>query len=156
SADAPAFGKLDMRRAIPRGRGFQLVGDVPEGVAPPIEPATYRSRVGEQQAVLLALARARFEAASDRLDAAARWGGLATRFGAADLALLAVATPTKERPALFGFLPLDERPVGEWMLEVFGDDLAWVAGVNVPEVGGDAPMARRLHAAWRKIFSGQM
>ena len=154
-ADAAAFGRLDVTRAIPRGRGFQLVGAPPSQrtFAPP--PARYPTRIGSEQAALLAIERARHEAASGRLDTAARALGIEARFGAADLAMLAATAPSKERPALFGFLPLDERPPGPWLYDVFGDDLAWVAGLPIPAVDASAPMARRLHAKWREIIAGK-
>lgn len=155
-ADAASFGRLDVTRAIPRGRGFQLVGAPPQQVAPVSGPASYETGVGREQATLLALERARYEAASQRLDAAARALGLESRFGAADLAILAATLPTAERPALFGFLPLDERPPGPWMIDTFGDDLAWVAGLPVPPVDEHAPIARRLHAKWRDIILGTL
>ena len=102
---------------------------------------------------MLALERARHEAASGRLDMAARAAGLADRFGAADLAVLAATIPTAQRPALFGFLPLDAVPPGPWLLDTFGDDLAWVAGIDVPAV--ESPMPRKLHALWRDMFAGK-
>lgn len=155
AADAAGFGRLDVTRAIPRRRGFQLVGTQPERPSPVTGPATYATAIGREQATLLALERARLEAASERLDLAARAAGLAgTRFKAADLAVLAATTPTREHPALFGLLPLDATPVGPWMFDLFGDDLAWVAGLPIPELPADAPMPRRLHAKWRAILSG--
>ena len=36
---------------------------------------------------------------------------------------------------------------------MFGDDLAWVAGLDVPAV--DSPMPRKLHALWTEIFLGK-
>jgi hypothetical protein len=153
-ADASAFGRLDVRRAMPRGRGFQLLGAPPVVPPPIIGPARYASRVGREQAVYLAIERALHEAASARLDAAARAIALEDRFGAADLAVLAATLPSAERPALFGFLPLDERPPGEWLYDVLGDDLAWVAGIPIPPVDERAPIARRLHAKWRDILLG--
>jgi hypothetical protein len=104
--------------------------------------------------VWLALERARHEAASGRLDAAARAAGLERRFGAADLAVLATTRPKRTRPALFGFLPLDERAAGPWLLDVFGDDLAWVAGLEPPPLHERAPLARRLHRIWRDQLAG--
>lgn len=155
AADAASFGRLDVRRAIPRRRGFQLLGTQPERPSPVTGPATYATAIGREQATLLALERARLEAASERLDLAARAAGLAgTRFNAADLAVLSATTPTKEHPALFGLLPLGAAPVGPWMFDLFGDDLAWVAGLPIPEIPADAPMPRRLHAKWRAILSG--
>lgn len=153
-ADVAAFGRLDVRRAIPRGRGFQLVGDIPAPPPAVPSPASYASQTGREQAILLALERARYEAASGRLDAAARAAGLEQRFGAADLAILGGTVPSKDRPALFGFLPIARAPVAPWMLDAFGDDLAWVAGIDVPALDASAPIARRLHAKWRAILSG--
>jgi len=153
ASDAFAFGRLDPKRAFPRGRSFQLLGTEPTKLAPIRQPAHYRSALGAQEAVLLALSLARYEAGNGRLDAAAHAAGLAsTRFGAADLALLATARPS--RPPLYSAVPAFDTPVGPWMLDVFGDDLAWVAGLDVPEVGSDAPPARRLHALWRRLLTG--
>lgn len=156
AADAAAFGRLDLERAIPRGRGFQLVGDKPARPAPVLPPAKYESATGQEQAALLAIERARLEAASGRLDLAARAVGLAgTRFNAADLAVLAATTVVRERPALFGLLPLGDTAPGPWLYDLFGDDLAWVAGLPDAPVAADAPMPRRLHAKWRAILSGK-
>jgi hypothetical protein len=155
-ADAPSFGRLDVRLAVPRGRGFQLVSEPPtlSGVTV-TGPAQYASSVGRDQAIVLALERARYEAANQRLDVSARALGLEARFGAADLAVLAATLPSRERPALFGFLPLDAAPPGTWMLDVFADDLAWVGGIPIPPVDDRAPMPRRLHAKWRDILLGK-
>ena len=155
-ADVAAFGRLDIQRAIPRGRGFQLVGERPAAPTSVIGPARYATAIGVEQAILLALERARFEAANGRLDAAARALGLEARFGAADLAVLGSTVPSSARPALFGFLPLADEPTGPWLLETFGDDLAWVAGVPVDEPAANAPMPRRLHARWRAILAGTL
>lgn len=153
AADAAAFGRLDVKRVIPRRRGFQLIGDLPDHGEPVVAPATYPTALGAQESAMLALERARHEAASGRLDAAARAAGLTDRFHAADLAVLAATVPTKERPALFGFLPLDTQPPGPWLLDVFGDDLAWVAGLEAPHA--ETPMPRKLHALWTEIFLGK-
>ena len=153
AADAAAFGRLDVKRAIPRGRGFQLIGDLPDTASRSSPPAHYATTLGAEESTMLALERARHEAASGRLDIAARAAGLADRFGAADLAVLAATMPTTQRPALFGFLPLDAAPPGPWLLDVFGDDLAWVAGIDVPAV--ESPMPRKLHALWRDVFAGK-
>ena len=152
-ADVPAFGRLDPARSAPRGRGFELRAEpLAVAIAPP-PPARYASAIGDELAVVLALARARFEAGMGRLDAAARAAGLTTRFRAADLAVLAISLPTRERPALYGFVPrLDDRRPGPWSLELFGDDLAWVAGLPQPVVEG--PPARRLHGLWRELLAG--
>ena len=155
-ADASAFGRLDAELAIPRGRGFQLVGAIPGHAVPVEEPATYTTATGAQEALALAIERARLEAASGRLDAAARAAGLTSRFGAADLAVLASITPTKDHPALFGFLPLDLVPRGPWLIDTFGDDLAWVANIPQADPPLGAPMPRRLHALWRRIFIDQI
>jgi hypothetical protein len=156
ASDSAAFGRLDLERAIPRGRGFQLVGDKPTRPSPVLPPATYASAMGQEQAALLAVERARLEAASGRLDLAARAVGLAgTRFNAADLAVLAATTVVRERPALFGLLPLADMPPGPWLYDLFGDDLAWVAGLPDAPLAQDAPMPRKLHAKWRAILSGK-
>jgi hypothetical protein len=155
AADTPAFGRLDARRALPRGRGFQLLAEPPQTGAPVPPPARYRTPIGEREAIALALARARYEGSYARLDLAARAAGLTDRFRAADLALLSVAAPTRERPALFGFIPpLEGERGGRWVLELFADDLAWVAGLPQPEA--TAPAERVLHALWRKLWRGQL
>lgn len=153
ASDVAAFGPLDPRRAYPRGRGFELHLDVPTKVPPIPLPARYASAIGAQQAVLLALDRGRYEAVNLRLGNAARAAGLTTRFGAADLAILSTTRPA--RPALFGFVPdLDHAPPGPWLLELFGDDLAWVAGIDPPDV--DEPRTRKLHSLWRKLWRGEI
>lgn len=152
-SDAPAFGRLDPSRALARGRGFELRGDEPQPIDPPPGPAAYPSMIGARQATMLALGRARYEAAHGRLDAAARAAGLEHRFHAAELAMLATTAPSRERPALFGLIPrLDALEPGPWRLELFGDDLAWVAGIEQPEI--DAPPARKLHGLWRDVLRG--
>lgn len=153
-ADVPAFGRLDPTRSVPRGRGFELRAEpLAVAIAPP-PPAHYSSAIGEELAVKLALARARFEAGMGRLDAAARAAGLTARFRAADLAVLSTSLMTPERPALWSYIPrLDLRAPGPWLLDLFGDDLAWVAGLPQPAVEG--PPARRLHALWRELLAGQ-
>ena len=153
-ADVPAFGRLDPTRSVPRGRGFELRAEPLAVAVVPPPPARYPSAVGEELAVQLALGRARFEAGMGRLDAAARAAGLTGRFRAADLAVLSTLLPTPERPALWSYIPrLDQRAPGPWLLDLFGDDLAWVAGIPQPAVEG--PPARRLHALWREVLSGQ-
>ena len=155
ASDAPAFGRLDPRRALPRGRGFQLLAEPPHTGAPVPPPARYASAIGARMSIALALARARYERAHARLDAAARAAGLVDRFRAADLALLSVAAPTRARPALFDFVPpLDGDPGERWLLDLFGDDLAWLAGLPQPEV--DRPAERALHALWRRVWRGEL
>ncbi len=153
-ADVPEFGRLDLRFAFPRGRGFQLLGVAPPTDVRPIPPpAHYRSEVGAEVGTLAAVERARYEAVFGRLGAAARAAGLTERFGAADLAILSTTAPS--RPAFFGFIPdLDHLPPGPWMLDLLGDDLAWSVGLDIPEV--DAPRERVLHRLWRALWRGQL
>ncbi|HSK00336.1 MAG TPA: hypothetical protein VK932_03805, partial [Kofleriaceae bacterium] len=154
-ADTLAFGRLDPRFAQPRGRGFQLLAEPPAGPAPVPPPARYRTPIGERESIALALARARHEASYLRLDRAARAAGLLDRFRAADLALLSIVTPTRARPALFGFIPPLGGPPGErWGLDLLGDDLAWVAGLPQPDASW--PPERALHALWRKLWRGEL
>jgi len=154
-SDVPAVGRLDPARALPRGRGFELRLDVIEPIEVPPPPATYASATGEREAVALALARARYEATHGRLDAAARAAGLTSRFGAAELAMLATTAPSRARPALFGLLPRLAEPAStRWRLELFGDDLAWVAGIDQPLV--EQPPARKLHGLWREVLAGRL
>lgn len=153
-ADTPAFGRLDLRLAYPRGRGFQLLLAAPPEFARAIPPpAQYESEIGEQLSVLAAVERARYEAGNGRLGAAARAAGLTHRFGAGDLAILSTTAPS--RPAFFGFIPeLDHLPPGPWLLELLGDDLAWSAGLEPPVV--DGPRERTLHALWRALWRGEI
>jgi hypothetical protein len=152
ASDAAAFGRLDETLARPRGRGFQLLGRAPETASAVEPPADYASTTGTEEALALALERAEHEAASGRLAAAARALGLDHRFGAADLAVLSATVPTRDRPALFGFLP--PGPLGPWTVDVFGDDLAWIANIPLADPPAGAPMPRQLHALWRKLLIG--
>ncbi|MEO6776602.1 MAG: hypothetical protein ABI467_26905 [Kofleriaceae bacterium] len=176
ASDAAAFGRLDIQRTRPRGRGFQLLGAVPSVPAAPVAPpADYATAIGADESLVLAIERAQLEAATGHLDRAARAAGLVehagspageagartstpygARFGAADLALLAATQPTRARPSLFGFLPLTAIPRGPWLADVFGDDLAWMAAIQQPTPPLTAPMPRRLHALWREIFEGTL
>jgi len=152
-SDRAAFGVLQSWRALPRGRGFQLLLEIPPMVpalAPP--PAHYASRTGEEQAVLLANARALYEATGLRLDAAARAAGQTERFRAADLAILATAQPV--HPPMSAFIPTFHDRPGRWMLDLVGDDLAWVAGLEQPALPAGAPLERVLHAKWRALIEG--
>lgn len=152
-SDAFAFGRLDPRLALPRSRGFQLLMTAPTAVPPVPFPARYPSAIGAEQAIRLAIDRGRYEALHGRLGAAARAAGLGARFGAADLAIL--TTTIASRPALFGFVPnLDNLAPGDWELQLFGDDLAWTAGIDQPEV--EFPRARKLHALWRALWRGEI
>ena len=152
--EVPALGRIDLRSTYPRGRAFLLAAAPPKIAERTIpSPAHYRSAIGEQLAVLFAVDRARYEAGHGRLGDAARAAGLTDRFGAADLAILSTAAPA--RPAFFGFIPaLEELPPGRWLVDLLGDDLAWVAGIDPPVV--EAPRARKLHALWRAMWRGEI
>lgn len=150
-SDSAGFGRLDLARAQPRGRGFQLQGIRAEP-APVLPIAGYESALGKDEALALALERAEAEAASGRLAGAARALELQDRFGAADLAVLAATQPSRDRPALFGYLP--PQPRGEWVKDAFADDLAWMANIPVAEPPATSPAPRRLLALWRKILLG--
>lgn len=150
-SDSAGFGRLDLARAQPRGRGFQLQGIRAEP-APVLPIAGYESALGRDEALALALERAEAEAASGRLAGAARALELQDRFGAADLAVLAATQPSRDRPALFGYLP--PQPRGEWIKDAFADDLAWMANIPVAEPPATSPAPRRLLALWRKILLG--
>ncbi|MBS1118090.1 MAG: hypothetical protein H6Q90_318 [Deltaproteobacteria bacterium] len=153
AADVPAFGRLEPRWAYPRGRGFELHLEAPPMTAPILLPARYASELGAEQGVLLAVDRARYEGVSSRLGLAARAAGLTHRFGAADLAILSTTAPS--RPAMFDFIPnLDGLPPGPWLLELLGDDLAWVAGIDPPAV--EQPRERKLHTLWRALWRGEI
>lgn len=167
AADAAAFGRLDLRRARARGRGFQLLGEVPDAdaqTAPVAPPAHYATAIGADESLVLAIERGQLEAANGHLDRAARAVGLVNsgaagdtaRFGGADLALLAATQPTHTQPSLFGFLPLGAIARGPWLADVFGDDLAWMAAIKQLPPPATAPMPRRLHALWRQIFEGTL
>jgi hypothetical protein len=153
-ADTFAFGRRDPRFAYPRSRGFQLLGAAPSAVAPILVPPRYASTIGAEEAIRLQLERGRYEAVHGRLGAAARCTGLASsRFGAADLAILSTTAPS--RPAMFGFIPaLDDQPPGDWMLQLFGDDLAWTAGID--ELAVLVPRERKLHSLWRAMWRGEI
>ena len=154
ASDAPVFGRLDPTRTIARGRSFELRATPTDAPQPPPAPAAYASATGQRESVLLAVARASFEAEHGRLDAAARAAGLTERFRAADLAVLATARMSPARPPLFALVPALE-PTGPWLLALFGDDLAWVAGLPPPDAVPESH-SRQLHAAWRQLLGGQI
>jgi len=167
AADTAAFGRLDLRRARPRGRGFQLLGDIPDADAQTtaiLPPAHYATAIGADESLVLAIERGQLEAANFHLDRAARAAGLvnsgatsdSARFGGADLALLAATRPTQSQPSLFGFLPLAAIARGPWLADVFGDDLAWMAAIKQLPPPPAAAMPRRLHALWRQMFEGTL
>jgi hypothetical protein len=151
ASDVFAFGRLNPEWAFPRGRSFQLLLAEPQTLAAIRPPAHYASVIGEEEATVAAVTLARYEAGFGRLDGAAHAAGLSgSRFNAADLAILATARPVQM--PLYGWLPDFHTPPGPWMRELFGDDLAWVAGMTVEDPPVDAPPARRLHALWRKFL----
>jgi len=153
-SDRPEFGVLDARRALPRGRGFQLLLEIPAFLPPTAPPpAHYASATGVEQATQLALTRARYEATLGRFDMAARAAGQTARFNAADLAILATTQPVHK--AMSRYIPTfgDHRP-GPWLLDLFADDLAWVAGLGQPDLPADAPLERQLHVRWRALWLG--
>jgi hypothetical protein len=157
ASDVASFGQLKANLAVPRRRGFQLLIDDPKAAPRRAEPpARYASAIGERESILLALARARHEAVAGRLDNAARALGLDNkRFDSADLAIMASTNPV--HPAMYGFIPpLDGGPPGPWMLELLGDDLAWVAGIELDKPAAEAPAERRLHALWRALLLGKI
>ena len=157
--DQAAFGRLEPRLAAPRGRGFRYLLTPPAAPARPQHetppPADYPGWIGHRIAGRQALERALYEGAQGRLGGAARAAGLGTRFGAADLALLAQTTPVRERPALYAFLP-PLTPVflhEDWQAELLGDDLAWVGGLDPVAAPDSGPAERQLHAAWRGLLA---
>ena len=156
--DVAAVGRLDVALAQPRGRAFQMLLAPPTGpvaVVPP--PASYGAATDpEREARAEALERARFEATNARLGHAARAIGLAHRFGAGDLAVLAGTRPSAERPALFDFVPALGTPPGAWQLDLFGDDLAWVGGLRLPELRPGDVAPRRLHALWCEVLAKKL
>jgi hypothetical protein len=160
ASDVLAFGRLDPERVAPRGRGFQLLPEKPVGTAATApEPADYRGAAGQELAMRLAVERARYEAGEGRLDQAARAAGLVAsgRFRAADLAVLATTTPTARRPAFFGFLTgVADEESGTWLLDLLGDDLAWVGGVDETKTSGEMNAPRKLHALWRRVWKGEI
>ena len=146
-ADIAAWDRLDPRRAVPAGRGFVLLGAERAARATLPERAHYASAIGRDQALHADLARATYEAANGRLDAAARTIGLGDRFGAAELAVLAATIPTRARPPLYAHIPEAADATDE--VELFRDDLAWVADLPAQELPPNASPGRKLHARWR-------
>lgn len=162
--DVAAVGRLDVTLAQPRGRAFQMLLAAPTGFVELVPPpprygdaaAEDPGRDPEREARAEALERARFEASNGRLGHAARAVGLAKRFGAADLAMLAGTRPSAERPALFDFVPALGTPPGPWQLDLFGDDLAWVGGLALPELRATDAAPRRLHALWCEVVAKKL
>ncbi len=155
ASDAFAFGVIDPKRSLPRGRAFQMLRDPATVDVVAVPPAHYATPAGAVESLLLAVARARFEAGNGKLEQAARAAGLAgTRFSGSDLAILATTVPSAARPAFFGFVPALGVPPGPWLLDLVGDDLAWVCGLDTPPVSGPAP--RALHARWVALWGATL
>jgi hypothetical protein len=57
---------------------------------------------------------------------------------------------------MYGFVPaLSNAPLPPDALpELFGDDLAWVAGLPAAPLTASSPPERRLHALWREMLGG--
>lgn len=143
--------------AAPMGRGYRY-GHEPERPVPAPPPPDYRGEVGARVAGRIGLTRGLYEASRGRLPAAVTAAGLSRRF-AGDTAALAAATPDAARPVLYGLVPR-ETPVfifARWQAELFGDDLAWIAGLPAPDpaVAG-AVYERRVHLAFRRVLSGTL
>ena len=68
--------------------------------------------------------------------------------------MLSATLPSADRPPLFGYLPFDHYDLAT--LDVFGDDLAWMANIPLADPDITASKPKRLHALWRKIFFGQL
>ncbi len=141
--------------AAPMGRGYRY-GPEPTRAAPAPPPPDYRGAVGARVAGRIGLTRALYEAARGRLPAAVTATALSNRF-AGDEDALAAATPDPGRPVLYGLVP-HKTPIfifARWQAELFGDDLAWIAGLPPPDpaVAG-AVYERRVHLVWRQVLSG--
>jgi hypothetical protein len=160
-SDEPAFGRLLPRNARPIGRGFELLleaGDAPAGLVPP-PPLDFAGAIGGKVAQLVAITRGDYEARRGRFASAARAAGLdRSRFSPAEMAALAEAAPRANRPSLAPFLPRRTRRVlyEPWLGALFGDDLAWQAGLEIPAPPESAVFERRLHGAWRSLLSGRL
>lgn len=149
-ADVPAFGALLPSHAEALGRGYRLLlepGGQGAEEAPP--PPRYRGAVGRRMARRIALIRAAYEEARDRLGGAARALGLSASWTRA----LAVV-PSQERPALFGHLP-HLTPVflwAPWLERALVTDLLWRGGG--PPAPPRGPPEQRILAAWQRLLSG--
>lgn len=133
--------------AHPVGRGY-VFAPGPEPAAEP--PPAYRGEFGARVARRIGLLRAMYETARGRLPAAARAAGLSARFGATTL------SPQPGRVPLAQLVPRTTPSLiaEPWEIELFGDDLAWLAGLPPPELGPDDARERFVHRAWRGVLEG--
>ncbi|HUH02690.1 MAG TPA: hypothetical protein VML75_11910, partial [Kofleriaceae bacterium] len=135
--------------AHPFGRGY-LFGPGPEPDAEP--PPPYTGDLGARVAGRIGLVRGMYEAARGRLPAAARAAGLDARFGEA------LPAPRSDRPPLAPRVPRTTPSFifEPWERALFGDDLAWSAGLPAPELPVDTARERFVHRAWRGVLEGAL
>ena len=102
----PPRSVVSTSRAIPRRRGFQLVGDIPDDAMPVLPPATYATAIG-REAIRPARARARAPRGHDRpTRSRGACGGSRRPLRRRRPRRARRHDPDAQRPALFGFLPL--------------------------------------------------
>ncbi|HWM86239.1 MAG TPA: tetratricopeptide repeat protein, partial [Kofleriaceae bacterium] len=157
--DQPAFGRLKSANARPVGRGFQfmlLAADAAPGQeAQP--PPDFEGPIGRRIAGLIGMARGDYELERARFAAAARAGGIERRF-ARQRAQLGAARRRGDRPPLLPLLPrtTDFVVFDDWLRELFADEVAWQAGLEVGDPPEGAPLERVVHARWRRLLRGEL
>jgi tetratricopeptide (TPR) repeat protein len=169
AGDQPQAAGLVPLAAVPMGRAYlyghgdAAAGKTTDTWAPAEPPPRYHGDVGSRVSGLIGAVRAGHEIDVGRLDQAAVALGLG-RFDAADLAVLAAAELSPDRPLLYRFIPRT-RPVfihEPWQSQLLGDELAWQARLDPPAAMDAEPAAtvdsalgpeRRLHALWRGLLS---
>ncbi|MCG8418811.1 MAG: tetratricopeptide repeat protein [Proteobacteria bacterium] len=178
AGDVPTFVRLDRLvsgRATPMGRGYRyaLSSDRPTGSPGSrvpgdgaLPPPRFQGPLGRRISERIGLIRGFFELSRGRLAEAARAAGLFERFGQADMTALSSASPA--RPGLHQYLPIMTAVfISEpWQLDLLGDEIAWVAGLQPDEQNPGAVPAdqistpntvpeRRLHALWRELLMAE-
>ena len=156
--DLPSFGRLRSRYAGAVGRGYQYVLVEADAADPARPPPDFAGHIGRRVAALVGLARGEYELERDRFADAARAAGLARRLSGEQMAQLAAARPRADRPPLLPLLPRRTRVLlhDEWMTDLFGDELAWRAGLPPLRTGGGDTFEEELHARWRALLSGEV
>lgn len=149
--EAPAPGAPYFASAHGLAYRYEL-GPAPPQNTPFPDDLRFSGELGRRIARQAGLLRARYETQGGRWLEAARAAGVLFRFDAvarAKIALIPAGTPP-----LWVHLPA-LTPVfvfADWQADLVADDIAFAAGLEVPDPPADAPRERHLLVLWQRLL----